>query len=551
MNSHRNCVPWGKTKKLLPSRARVAVAPATDYQIHQPLFDMLSAALCVDFEPCASASENYHGLIVLSDDERLAREANGHSIDCYQVHSANLHTAAKPATVKFASSTVIHRSFRNAKLVDASLETFGALPESLEPLAEVDGHPVWGIARMNGRQCHHVGVPLPLFAKTDFFQAHFRASQWFAMVPLLHFLRHLLGPEGWKVAEPRATFIIDDPNFHHRSYGYIDFAELIKHAETHNYHATVATVPFDTWYFNRKVAALFRAHREQVSVMMHGVNHLADELAREYTEGGALALLAVGLRRIAAFEAQSGVKVDRIMAAPHGAFKESMAEPMVRLGFEAGCVSIGSLTRWNTDKNWPSDLGIPMAQALGHRGFPVFHRTSTNETDIRLSAFLGHPVVIATHHHDYDSNFARIESLARMVNEISSPRWMTAQDISRTNYVSSVEIDVLCVTPCARRLKIAFAHGIKAIRLMPSPFCPETRINLQEQPTENALLVGGDRLEYSVSNNVIELHFRPKDPVAYQSVAPYPLGLWAVTRRLLAEGRDRVLPVLSFASASR
>jgi hypothetical protein len=536
---------------LLPSRARIAVVPATDYQIHKPLFDMLSAALCVDFEPHASASENYHGLIVLSEDEGLIREANERNINCYQVHSANPHTVVEPPTVRFASSTAIHRSFRSAQVVDASLKTFGALPQSLEPLAEVDGQPVWGVAPTNGRQCHHVGVPLPWFAETDFFQAHFRASRWFAMVPLLHFLRHLLGPDGWKVAEPRATFIIDDPNFHHRSYGYIDFAELMKHAETHNYHATVATVPFDTWYFNRKVAALFRAHRQQVSVMMHGVNHLADELAREYTEDGALALLAVGLRRIAAFEAQSGVKVDRIMAAPHGAFKESMAEPMLRLGFEAGCVSIGSLTRWNTGKNWPPDLGIPMAQALGRQAFPVFHRTSTNETDIRLSAFLGHPVVIATHHLDYVSNFARIESLAKMVNEISSPRWMSAQDISRTNYVSSVESDVLCITPYARRLKIAFGQGIRAIQLTPSPFCPEARINLREQPTENAPLVGGDRLEYSASNNVIELHVPPRDPVAYQSVAPYPLGPWAVTRRLLAEGRDRVIPMLSFASAPR
>jgi hypothetical protein len=180
------------------------------------------------------------------------------------------------------------------------------------------------------------------------------------MLPLLHFLRELIGPGGWQVAEPRATFIIDDPNFHHRTYGYLDFAKLIRHAEAHNYHATVATVPLDTWYFNRKVVALFRAHRQRISVMMHGVNHLADELAREYTQDEALALLAVGLRRIAGFEARSGLKVDRIMAAPHGAFKESMADPMVQLGFEAGCVSIGSLKRWNADKNWPPQLGIPL-----------------------------------------------------------------------------------------------------------------------------------------------------------------------------------------------
>jgi hypothetical protein len=509
---------------------------------------MLSAALSVEFRPHSSASENYHGLIVLSEDEGLVREAKERSINCYQVHFTNPRTGVEPSIVRFASSTAIHRSFRSTAIVDASLKTFGALPHSPEPFAQVDGQPVWSVEPKMGCQCHHVGVPLPLFAENDFFQAHFRASRWFAMVPLLHFLRHLLGPEGWKVAEPRATFIIDDPNFHHRTYGYLDFAELVKHAETHNYHATVATVPLDTWYFNPKVVALFRAHKQQISVMMHGVNHLVDELAREYRGEQALALLAVGLRRIAAFEAQSGVKVGRIMAAPHGAFKESMAEPMLRLGFEAGCVSIGSLTQWNVGKSWSPDLGIPMAQALGRQAFPVFHRTNTNETGIRLSAFLGHPVVIATHHHDYVCNFARIESLAKMVNEISSPRWMTVEDISRTNYLCSVENDVLCVTPYSRRLKIVFSRDINSIRLMASQFCPETTISLHQQPTKESLLVSGARLEYSVSNNVMELYVPPRNPVDYESVAPFPLGLWAVTRRLLAEGRDRAVPMLSFAA---
>ena len=398
---------------------------------------------------------------------------------------------------------------------------------------------------------HRVGVALPPFTANDFFHIHFRATRWFAMVPLLHFLRHLLGPECWKAPEPRATFIIDDPNLHHRSYGYIDFEALAKHAAAQNYHATVATVPLDAWYFNRDVAAFFRQHRQQISVMMHGVNHIADELARPYTEDDALALLAVGLRRIAAFEARSGVKVDRVMAAPHGAFSESMADPMLRLGFEAGCVSIGSLLRWNSGESWKADLGIPIAQALGSQGFPVFHRTNTSETDVRLSAFLGHPVIIATHHHDYVSNFARIESLAKMVNDISSPRWMTIEEISRTNYLASVESGVLRVTPYARRLSIPLPQGASAFQLLPSPFCPEITIDLRGRSVADTNFDTGGPLQCSVSNNVMQIYFPPSDPVDFREVNPMPLGLWPVARRLLAEGRDRAKPMLSFAASAR
>jgi len=77
----------------------------------------------------------------------------------------------------------------------------------------------------------------------------------------------------------------------------------------------------DAWHFDRKVVDLFSAHKQNVSLMTHGVNHVADELGRGYTEEEALQLLATGLRRITDFESRAGVKVARVMAAPHGAFR--------------------------------------------------------------------------------------------------------------------------------------------------------------------------------------------------------------------------------------
>src|SRR6202022_1582879 len=271
--------------------------------------------------------------------------------------------------------------------------------------------------------------------------------RWFAMVPLLHFVRQLLGPDGWPAPERRASFIIDDPNLHHRSYGYIDFEKLANHASAHNYHATIATVPLDAWYFDRKVVDLFQTHKKHISLMMHGVNHVADELARSYDEQDALSLLATGLRRIADLESRSGVAVARVMAAPHGAFAEFVADLMTRLGYEGACVSIGSLLRWNPEKLWPPDLGFSIAQALGRLSFPVFHRIGISETDIRLKSFFGHPVIVSTHHQDCVSNFARLASMANTVNSIDSVRWMGIEEISRTNFVSKIQNGTLHIWP--------------------------------------------------------------------------------------------------------
>jgi hypothetical protein len=509
---------------------------------------MLTSGLAVEFVPHLPGQyAGFQGLIAISENRELIREATASGLSCYQVHSVEPTAFSQPATIRFTSSASIDGAFRKQELTDASVVKLCRVPESSESLAEVDGKSVWSIDRTNGCESHHVGMELPAFGAGDFFHAHFRFSRWFAMVPLLHYLRQLWGPEGWPRPEPRATFIIDDPNLHHRSYGFIDFEALAKHSTTHNYHATIATVPLDAWYFNSSVAALFRKHKQRISMMMHGVNHIADELAREYTEEQAVALLATGLRRITAFENRSGVKVDRVMAAPHGAFSEAIADPMVRLGYEAGCVSVGSLIRWNPQKTWPADFGFPIAQILGQHGLPVFHRTSTNQCDIRLSAFLGHPIVIATHHQDYVSNFARIESLANLVNQIASPRWMAVEDISRTNYVSSVSEGVLHVRPYSRRLAVSIPQSISLVHLLPSHFGDDITIDVNKpyqsggQNFQNIAL-----FKYNISNNVAEVSFPPSDPLDYRKAVRLRMGLWPITRRLLAEGRDRAKPMLSF-----
>jgi hypothetical protein len=525
---------------------KIAVSPAKAYESHRALFDMLSFGLNVVFEPFApGACTDLRGLIVLESDPAGVRGANENGLSSYQVYSAATNQCSEQSEIAFESSLIVHAAFRNKSLRDAGLETYCQIPESAECLARVDGRPVWSVSQRGNQQTHTVGIDLPPFLSGEQFTKYFRSSRWFSMLPLLHFLRHLLGPEGWLVPEPRAAFIIDDPNLHGRRYGYIDFAGLVKHAEAHKYHATIATVPLDAWYFDSNVAGLFRTHKKQISLMMHGVNHIADELARGYTDEESLALLAAGLRRIAAFESRSGLTVGRVMAAPHGAFADSIANPMLRLGFEAACVSIGSLVHWNPDKSWPVDLGLPPVQPLGSLGLPVFHRTGTNETDVRLSAFLGHPVVIATHHQDCVANFARFEELANVVNQIVDVRWTSIENISRTNYVSRVDGEMLCVTPYSRRLEIQIPQGIVVCQLQTSPFCREMTIDLRQQRSNSVGEKAG--AQYYVSNSMLHLHLPAGDPIDYRGVSAMRLGPWPVLRRILAEARDRAKPKLSFA----
>jgi len=536
---------------LSQSKIRIAVAPATEYELRRRLFDMLGSQLEVSFEPYAPGDySGLQGLIALAGAAEAAREAPLRNVSCYEVNLSQPMPSAAQSAITFASSAVVHRAFRGKTLADSSLINFSAVSNSFESLAKVGEQTIWAVEQHSGQEHHCVGVNIPVLTERDFFHNHFRAQRWFAMVPLLHFLRRLLGPNGWPAPEPRASFIIDDPNLHHRSYGYIDFEKLANHAAVHNYHATIATVPLDAWYFDRKVVDLFQTHQKQISLMMHGVNHVADELARSYQEQDALSLLATGLRRIADLESRSGVAVARIMAAPHGAFAEFIADLMARLGYESACVSIGSLLRWNPEKLWAADLGFSMAQPLGTLGFPVFHRIGISETEIRLSAFLGHSVIVATHHQDCVSNFARLESLANIINDTAEVRWMGIEDISRTNFVSKLQNGMLHIWPYSRRLAVPLSSEIAEVEVCRSPYCGGFTIDLRNQPRDGTEAAADNvPARYSILNNTMEIFLPPTNRVDYNQVASKSAGMWPIVRRLLTEARDRTQPILSLASA--
>ena len=532
-------------------KIRIAVAPATGYELRRRLFDMLSSQLEVSFEPHTPGDyDGLRGLIALSGAAEAAREASLRNVSCYEVIFSQPSPVAEQSAITFSSSAAVHRAFRGKTLADSSLVNFSGVPESFESLAKVGEQAVWAIEQQGDHDHHCVGVDIPMFTEKDFFHNHFRERCWFAMVPLLHFLQRLVGPDGWPTPEPRASFIIDDPNLHHRSYGYIDFEKLANHAATHNYHATIATVPLDAWYFNRKVVDLFQTHKNYISLMMHGVNHVADELARSYDEQDALSLLATGLRRIADLESRSGVAVARLMAAPHGAFAEFMADLMVRLGYEGACVSVGSLLRWNREKLWPADLGFSMAQPLGSLGFPVFHRIGLSETDARLNAFLGHPVMVTLHHQDCVSNFARLESMASTVNSIDAVRWTSIEEISKTNFVSKMQNKTLHIWPYSRHLAVPLSAEITEVEVCPSPYCGGFTIDLLNHRRDSTeTVVDNVPARHKISNNTLEIFFPSSNSVDYRQVAGRSAGLWPVVRRILTEARDRTQPILSFASA--
>jgi hypothetical protein len=417
-------------------------------------------------------------------------------------------------------------------------------PESAKGivLASVDGRPAWTMIESGNGSIQSVGVNLPVLGPRESFRQHFLISKWFRLLPLFHFLRSETKSIGWRRSEPQACFIIDDPNLHATRYGYVDFEALVQHARSHGYHAAIATVPLDTWHVNRKAASVFRENAEHISILIHGINHTKNELASSDDPSEMQRQLAIGLERIDDFERRSGISVCKVMVPPHGALSVAVANTMGTLAYEAGCVSYGSLLHWNPNAKWAPDFGFAPGQFLGPSGFPVVHRVTLDEVDVRLCAFLDHPIVITSHHYDLSSGMEKFQNLSRIINSFGPISWTNLRVISRSNYLTSKQGKTLQVRPYTKKINLSIPNDVSQL-CFSLPWTSRT-ISLERrgegmfcnpEPDERV------RVEFrEIESGCLEVSFAQSVSHLARTVGSDKPAIWPVVRRVLTESRDRL-----------
>ena len=172
--------------------------------------------------------------------------------------------------------------------------------------------------------------------------------------------------------------MIDDPNLHWPSYGFLKYEQLIDHASRNAYHVGFATVPLDGWLVEPRAATLVRENAAVLSLLIHGNDHTSRELGR-------LSADAAGARSRSPrrydgsrhSSAAPGVGVERVMAPPHGACSEPALRAMFGLGLEAACISRPYPWRDGLPALTPL-VGWHPAELVGG-GLPVLPRCSTGQ----------------------------------------------------------------------------------------------------------------------------------------------------------------------------
>ena len=416
-------------------------------------------------------------------------------------------------------------------------------------LASLAGRPVWWQTGKGSGTTELSAYPLARLDCGEALREHLRAGRFMGLLPLVSFISRLLAESGWRLPPLRACFVVDDPNLHWTSYGFLDYAELVEHATRHGYHMQFATVPLDGWLIKRKAASLLADNRSVLSLAVHGNDHISRELARRSTNAEAEAAIAQGLRRVAALERRSGVEVEHVLIPPHGACSEAVLRATFRLGGEAACIS--RPYPWLDGQPAPTPLAGWHPADLVAGGLPVLprHPLSASREDLALRALLGHPLILYGHHEDFADGLDLLAQAASEIDSFGEVQWGSLGWIARTNYSTRRLGDTLLVKMHARRVAVEIPAGVSALRvLIDEPVGGAAGHRLAHRSgdvgilfedgvgvSESLVVVGPGRVDMTLKAD------RPLDPGTIDSPAIHP---WPLLRRGLVEARDRLQPLL-------
>lgn len=544
----------GNGERILDRRV-IGVFPSGEHFSRLRLLKVLEGAFPVRFVHREVGEwRGLHGAIFINQRRGVAERVANNGIPTLVASTASESGSIRGGgSVLFGKTAEIDRCLRGRLLNDHAASHAAPIPKlEGDTLIGSGPHgPVWVMHEFGCARLHHVSLAPAELGEHERLKDHLRAGRFLALLPLVQFLREIVGAAAWEVPGPRASFVLDDPNLHWTSYGYLRYPDLATHAEAHGYHVGIAMVPIDALFAHARVVSLFRQH-PQLSLLIHGNNHLKRELARQLTTEDSVALAAQALRRMSAFERRSGVSVCRVMVPPHYVCSEEMMVALLVTGFEAICYwgPIGSGSS-HALMGWaPADLHVG-------GGLPGLHRLAWDASpdEVRLRAFLKQPLILFGHHTDLVRNLDVLAEATSNVNELGDVRWLSVTDIARSNFFHQEQGDLLRIRAFSRKIDVDVPEAVRRVVVeMPEASSPgEETVTVRPVDGSAGTAVTGSVGEALTTPNSSRLEIAlSRREFVDPAEAPHPSPrLWPIVRRCLTEGRDRVLPLFGIRWSQR
>lgn len=378
--------------------------------------------------------------------------------------------------------------------------------------------------------------------------------QW--LLPAIVYLKACFGSRCWHNPNVRARLIIDDPLLHDQ-YGFLRYDALVNSMHRVPYGTSLAFIPWNYSRSQKQVADLFQAHKDLLSLCIHGCDHINHEFdSDDHIHLSRIAALA--LQRMKMHHARSGVLHEEIMVFPQGLFSSTALRALRDNGFLAAVNSSCYPSREETHLT----IGDLLLPAVCHfHGFPIFLRRSPDRiVDIAVDLFVGKAGLVCEHHDFVRDGFGSWEQFAAQMNALDERLSWSAliETITETclqKVVGDDEIDIRFFTRVfqwTNHLERPLLARLS--KLEPDPaLIKEVRVNGQNRSFRvaegyvhfDAIVGGKDSIRVEILDKVMksELPFRPS--LGYQ--------IRVGSRRLLSEFRDNTLarhpPLLEYAKS--
>ncbi|CAD7766611.1 MAG: hypothetical protein DNFNHJIP_00009 [Candidatus Argoarchaeum ethanivorans] len=519
---------------------------------HRRLFDALGELFNVYFEKrlFGDGKEVDCWLFINAGQVDLDRIAQSNRT-CFTVISENeLVACGESPVISFSKHLSIDSKIRGRQIKTNEAIRVKSLPQWIQNgtmIASKEDAPIWMVLKKYGYNHHYVSTPIPELNDEGHLFQYFQGKQFLQLLPLLLFLRALTEDQRWEPPPLQACFMIDDPNLHWPTYGYINFRKMAEHARIHNYHMSFATVPIDSWFVHKPTAALFRQYHDQLSLLMHGNDHITHELFRPYSNKERNRFLRQSLERIERLERLSGVEVSRVNAPPHGKCSPSVIREMAEVGFEAACIPRGALRRLDGQQAQFHILGMrPVDTIEGLTVFSRFPLSGSCHNNILLAALLDQPIIPVGHHQDVAEGLQVLGELSKFINSLGSVNWVDMKRISRSHFAQKIDGRILHLRMLTKHIEFFIPDGITQI-------CIE-RPWLEDRVSESlAWRISGESKKWKPQIEIDPITVLPGQRIEIVSNVTRHfviysknnsrISIWPMVRRLLAEGRDRVAPV--------
>jgi hypothetical protein len=532
---------------------RVGVSPPGEYEIRRRFFSGLSRLFPVTFHPCDNpGADRFDALIALNAESTARMAAEPRAASLFGVNSAGDQLAdPRSCAFRFGRNPALDRMFWGRRLCERASRPIGRLDPTGEILASHQSGPAWILQANGAMQSDIVALPLPVLGPRETLGAYYRRDRFFDLLPLLHFLHRVVSDVGWRGPAIRAAFMFDDPNLHRMHFGYLRYHELAEQSEKHDYHVSIATVPFDTWFVNQAAARIFRGNARRLSLLAHGNHHLRRELAQPLGESLARSLVAQSLQRLRRLEAKSGLRVPRVMTAPHEACCDNMAKHLLQGGYEAAAISLDAVIMHNPHIQWPPEFGLQPAEFFtgGLPVLPRFPLSDDCEVDVLLSAYAGQPIIPVGHHQDLKHGVDLLNRVASLINGLGAVEWCDMRQMARTNIKSRIRGSAMEIRMFARCIDVRVPAGVEEI-VVSRPWLSEKvepeRLAFSVHGTSqrgSTVLTDASVLRLPPGAGRLEIASVAASTFNSQEIKRPPIMPWALIRRGLAEGRDRLQPL--------